>query len=47
MPEQNEHLARHPLLPIDVSFTYPVGHPTAPADVQAIIDSLTFTPVAI
>lgn len=26
-----------------VSFTYAAGHPTAPADVQAVIDTLTFS----
>jgi hypothetical protein len=45
--EQNERLAGDLLLPVEVSFTYPDGHPAAPADVQAIVDSLTFTPVAI
>ena len=34
------------LLPFDVSFTYAAGHPSAPAEVQSIVDGLTFTPVA-
>jgi hypothetical protein len=35
------------LLPFEVSFTYAPGHPSAPAEVQAIVDSLSFIPVAI
>jgi hypothetical protein len=45
--EQTEHFAGDPLWPFDVSFTFPAGHPPAPADVQAIVDSLAFTPVGI
>lgn len=33
-------------LPFVVSFTYPRGHPTAPREVQAIVDGIRFAPVA-
>ena len=45
--EEADALARADLLPFEISFTYAAGHPHAPAEVQAIADSLTFTPVAI
>lgn len=32
------------LLPFEVSFTYATGHPSAPAEVQAIVDGLAFVP---
>lgn len=32
-------------LPFEVSFTYAAGHPSAPDDVQQLIDTLHFTPV--
>ena len=28
---------------LEVSFTYAAGHPSAPSDVQAAVDQLTFT----
>jgi hypothetical protein len=31
---------------VTVSFTYPAGHPPAPAEVQAVVDQLTFAPVS-
>jgi hypothetical protein len=31
---------------VTVSFTYPAGHPQAPAEVQAVVDQLTFAPVS-
>ena len=34
-------------LTFEVSFTYPAGHPMAPEAVQAIVDGLTFTPLAV
>ena len=34
-------------LPFEVSFTYATGHPTAPAEVQQVIEALAFTPVDI
>src|SRR5579864_5574955 len=42
--EQRDALEGEEYLPFDVSFTYPTGHPSAPAEVQAIVDSLKFTP---
>jgi hypothetical protein len=43
---ETEDDAGEHLLPFEVSFTYAPGHPVAPAEVQAIVDSLTFTPVS-
>ena len=45
--EHDEALDSNDVLPFEVSFTYAAGHPVAPAEVQAIADSLTFAPVAI
>ena len=44
--QHDERLADDTPWPFEVSFTYPAGHPLAPADVQAIVDALAFTPVA-
>ncbi len=32
--------------PFEVSFTYAAGHPSAPREVQAVVDRLVFAPVA-
>jgi hypothetical protein len=32
-------------LPFEVSFTYAPGHPAAPAEVQRIVETLTFSPM--
>ena len=33
-------------LQFEVSFTYPRGHPSAPSEVQAVVDRLDFAPSA-
>jgi hypothetical protein len=32
-------------LPLEVSFTYAAGHPTAPARIQQLVGSLAFAPI--
>ena len=44
---QHGSLADDEAWPFDVSFTYPAGHPAAPESVQALVDSLVFTPGGI
>jgi hypothetical protein len=34
-------------LPLEVSFTYAAGHPTAPARIQQLVGSLAFAPIAV
>lgn len=43
--DSRDHGAPEAARPFEVSFTYAVGHPSAPPEVQAIVDRLAFTPI--
>ena len=32
-------------MPVEISFTYASGHPTAPAEIQRVVESLSFAPI--